>query len=398
MKRLVLLLTILICVTSFGKNSISDFATKELSIAQNEYAKTLQNIELAQEQKREQLQKIHDEIAKKRKEIFELRREIEEINKLQTKNNFYKSLASELRAEIEKISPEKTSNAISSSEILELSKRELLNAYDELKNPLRLQQTTAIDARTGEKIIGDYFRIGGLKYFVSKTKTGFLTEDNFVYGIEYSQEIQNFIQGKTDVIPADTSFGELLKSQKGNSGIIGDINKGGVWIYPILFLGGLSIIVVLVKIIQLVSISSIEKSQTIVPINSLKFPYREIARTIDDAPTAAQAEDFAFETIARISIKLKKYISVLKITASVAPLFGLLGTVSGIIKTFADLTAQTEHTKEISSGIAEALITTEYGLIVAIPALIATSLLSGKIKKILECATEFATDRISKKK
>ncbi len=398
MKKLFALLTILICATSFGKNSTTDFATKELSIAQNEYAKALQNIEIKQAQKREELQKIYDSIAEKRKNIFALRREIEEINKLQTKNNFYKNLTSEIRAEIEKLSPEKASNAVSSSEVLEVSKRELIKEYDELKASSSLRQITAIDARTGEKIIGDCLKIGGLTYFLSKTKSGFLSEDYFLYGTEFSQEIQNFVQGKTDVIPVDTSFGKLLKSQKGNVGIIGDIKKGGVWIYPILFLGLLSIIVVLAKIIQLAYVQKIERTQMSVSAQTLKFPYREIAQNIDNATTVETAEDIAFESIARISIKLKKYVSVLNITASVAPLFGLLGTVSGIIKTFADLTTQTEQTKEISSGIAEALITTEYGLIVAIPALIASALVSSRIKKILESATEFATDRISKKK
>ena len=77
-------------------------------------------------------------------------------------------------------------------------------------------------------------------------------------------------------------------------------------------------------------------------------------------------------------------LSVPSITATVSPLLGLLGTVSGIIKTFADLSANSSQAGDISDGIGEALITTEYGLIVAIPALIANALISRRIMKITE--------------
>ena len=72
-------------------------------------------------------------------------------------------------------------------------------------------------------------------------------------------------------------------------------------------------------------------------------------------------------------------------------MFGLLGTVSGIIKTFAELS--TIHGGVISDGIAEALITTEYGLIVAIPALIANAILSRKVKNITEALRSSAVEK-----
>lgn len=71
-------------------------------------------------------------------------------------------------------------------------------------------------------------------------------------------------------------------------------------------------------------------------------------------------------------------------TAAVAPLFGLLGTVTGIIKTFGDLSFRgSAQAQLISEGISEALITTEYGLIVAIPAFVAHALFSRRAKAVL---------------
>jgi biopolymer transport protein ExbB len=73
------------------------------------------------------------------------------------------------------------------------------------------------------------------------------------------------------------------------------------------------------------------------------------------------------------------------ISATSAPLLGLLGTVTGIMNTFTLMTVfGTGDVKTLSSGISEALITTEYGLIVAIPSLLIHSFLSRKAKSITD--------------
>ena len=70
------------------------------------------------------------------------------------------------------------------------------------------------------------------------------------------------------------------------------------------------------------------------------------------------------------------------LTAAAAPLLGLLGTVTGMIKTFTLITIfGTGDAKSLSSGISEALVTTELGLIVAIPSLILHGLLSRMAKQ-----------------
>jgi biopolymer transport protein ExbB len=69
---------------------------------------------------------------------------------------------------------------------------------------------------------------------------------------------------------------------------------------------------------------------------------------------------------------LERSLSLLAALAGVAPLLGLLGTVSGIIRTFDTISvAGTSNPRLLSGGISEALITTQLGLIVAIPLLLA---------------------------
>lgn len=74
--------------------------------------------------------------------------------------------------------------------------------------------------------------------------------------------------------------------------------------------------------------------------------------------------------VAKISRRLTNYLSVIGVLAAVAPLLGLLGTVTGMIATFDVLAIfGTGNAKAMAGGISEALITTQTGLIVAIPGL-----------------------------
>lgn len=99
-------------------------------------------------------------------------------------------------------------------------------------------------------------------------------------------------------------------------------------------------------------------------------------------------EDLAGEVIIRESQSLDRFSSILTVFASVAPLLGLLGTVTGMIATFDTITEfGTGNPKLLSGGISEALVTTMFGLIVAIPTLLVAQVLASwgdKIKGDLE--------------
>ena len=78
------------------------------------------------------------------------------------------------------------------------------------------------------------------------------------------------------------------------------------------------------------------------------------------------------EEIGRFEInRLEKFMTLLGTIASVSPILGLLGTVMGMISIFSNLlNAETNTLGPLAGGIAEALVTTAAGLIVAIPSLI----------------------------
>ena len=99
-------------------------------------------------------------------------------------------------------------------------------------------------------------------------------------------------------------------------------------------------------------------------------------------------ENIVHEAILQESGPLDRFGSAILVIASVSPLLGLLGTVTGMISTFDVITEfGTGDPKLLSGGISIALVTTELGLIVAIPALLLGSLLtawSRNIKRDME--------------
>jgi len=89
----------------------------------------------------------------------------------------------------------------------------------------------------------------------------------------------------------------------------------------------------------------------------------------------------SIEDVGRHAVhELERYLSPLGTIAAISPLLGLLGTVIGMIKVFAAITASgVGNPGVLAGGISEALITTAAGLSVAIPALIAYRYLRAKV-------------------
>jgi biopolymer transport protein ExbB len=98
----------------------------------------------------------------------------------------------------------------------------------------------------------------------------------------------------------------------------------------------------------------------------------------------SQLEDRVEEAMLAETARLERFGAAINVFAAVAPLLGLLGTVTGMIATFDVITVHgTGDPKLLSGGISEALITTELGLLVAIPTLLVGTLLSGRARTII---------------
>lgn len=97
------------------------------------------------------------------------------------------------------------------------------------------------------------------------------------------------------------------------------------------------------------------------------------------------------ETFLREFPKLERFLPSIRMLSSIAPILGLLGTVTGIIATFDMITVVGGgKPRLLAGGISEALVTTATGLIIAIPGLLAHSFLSSRIEGIIADTERFA--------
>jgi len=105
----------------------------------------------------------------------------------------------------------------------------------------------------------------------------------------------------------------------------------------------------------------------------------------------ALLDDAIQETLLHEFPKLERFLPSIRMLSSVAPMLGLLGTVTGIITTFDVITVVgSGQPRLMAGGIAEALMTTATGLAIAIPGLLAHSVLSGKADRIIADTERFA--------
>ena len=103
-------------------------------------------------------------------------------------------------------------------------------------------------------------------------------------------------------------------------------------------------------------------------------------------------EEVLYERMLESQPKIERLLPIIAVTAATAPLLGLLGTVTGMINTFQQITLfGTSDASKLAGGISEALITTKFGLIAAIPSLVVHALLSRKAQGILAAMEKYSS-------
>ena len=221
-----------------------------------------------------------------------------------------------------------------------------------------------------------------------------------VFGTSESEWISEYFSGRAKELPPPFLLEENPKNLAQMS-VWERIEAGGIWMAPILVFGFLALFIAAVKSVKVIAIrrapedaaekisSLLESGDADAALKAAKNapqPYSamliSLVRRFKNGATAM--EESAYEHMLIEGGRLHKGLGLISITATVAPLLGLLGTVTGIIKTFGNISEfGTGNAGLMSRGIGEALITTEFGLIVAIPAFVVHALLSRKIKAVL---------------
>ncbi|MCH2156462.1 MAG: MotA/TolQ/ExbB proton channel family protein [Opitutales bacterium] len=211
------------------------------------------------------------------------------------------------------------------------------------------------------------------------------------------------------VLPFDPTLNDALELEKAETNILDEVNAGGIWVWPIIIAFFIAMIVGLVKAAEIYSIRTPGESvlqQTLQyiedgQIEEAKKYVRGIGghfgRLFQSAVKHAGdskelLEEVLYERMLESQPKIERLLPIIAVTAATAPLLGLLGTVTGMINTFQQITLfGTSDASKLAGGISEALITTKFGLIAAIPSLVVHALLSRKAQGILAAMEKYSS-------
>jgi biopolymer transport protein ExbB len=163
------------------------------------------------------------------------------------------------------------------------------------------------------------------------------------------------------------------------------IDQGGVVGYLILVLAAIAYALAGYRFVELALIERHIRTQLQSPESRLDNPLGRVLDRIERSQT--HDEEALYLTVEEALTgeqgQLERGLAFLKLVAAIAPMLGLLGTVTGMIKTFQAITLHgSGDPKLMSAGISEALVTTVEGLVTAIPLLLLHSLLVGKSQNL----------------
>jgi biopolymer transport protein ExbB len=209
------------------------------------------------------------------------------------------------------------------------------------------------------------------------------------------KQLRQYMEGKDEAVPMDISRGGALSQLAHSLNLWQQITKGGPLAWPILIILALGILIIIERIIYLF-INRIDADGFTKKIERLaaeqnwqackeecaRLIGKPVARVVSAGLACYQLqrevmENALQEAILREVPPMERFLSTLSMLAAIAPLLGLLGTVTGMIDTFQVITQHgTGDPRMMSGGISVALVTTMLGLSVAIPIMLGHTLIS----------------------
>jgi len=305
----------------------------------------------------------------------------------------YNSLLSvELGAEsdvLNKLSQSKALPSIGELERLWFEIQKQMTTQAEVKS----QQQRFVNTK-GSELEGLVTHIGP---FVAFTKDGFLQYDNETQRyIELARQpdeatyIADYLAANEEfaTLAVDPTRGVLLGLTTQSPEILERIQQGGLIGYVILTLAALGVLFALWRVYVLMLISKKVSAQ----LQNVESPRednplgRVLASCQDQKDLDLETLEMKLdEAVLKEVPQLEKGQSIIKLLAGVAPLLGLLGTVTGMIATFQSITLfGTGDPKLMAGGISQALVTTVQGLVAAIPLLFMHNLVSSRSRKVIQ--------------
>jgi biopolymer transport protein ExbB len=255
----------------------------------------------------------------------------------------------------------------------------------------------------GEIADGDVLTLGPVAWFrrADPEQTGIIRRDgnltrvSLIFAGSAHAGIEDLHRSSAGVITFDPTLSRALLLAEDEEPLWLHLQRGGIWVIPILLFALFASVTASAKALWLYRLPAplpalTERVQSalrdgdealLAITRQVSGPQAEVLRVALAQQTHEQREDRLYAALLEQRNRLERWLGAIAMTASISPLLGLLGTVSGMIATFKAMTLfGSGDPSVVSGGIAEALITTELGLVVAIPALLAHALMSRKVK------------------
>ncbi len=279
---------------------------------------------------------------------------------------------------------------------------------------VNLEEITIVD-REGKEALAKVLLAGPFTSIYSLGKeSGFLNYtpgSNKLYTLTnlpsstIQKQINSYMDGKSISMPVDISRGGALRQISHKVNFLEQIRQGGPIVYPILALLIFGLLIALERILYLLHsrqakpplISYLRKlvekrdwQACIELCGNQKWQKKPMGRVLGAGIAARNlsredVENALHEAILAEVPKLERGLSTLGMFSTIAPLLGLLGTVTGMINVFHVITLYgASDPRMMSSGISEALVTTMLGLSVAIPLMLLHNNCSRGVDRIID--------------
>jgi biopolymer transport protein ExbB len=249
-------------------------------------------------------------------------------------------------------------------------------------------------AANGEKVQSEVIRVGGFnlisngKYLEYIDETGSIAELIRQPSSRYLDSAAQLTTAGNDVIPfaLDPTGGSILGLLVQAPDTKERIEQGGPVGNVIIALGIIGLLIALERFISLFIIGNKVNRQLKTAVASDDNPLGRVMLVKDnnvDADTETLELKLSERILKEVPV-LTSRLTLIKIVSVVAPLIGLLGTVTGMINTFQAITLfGTGDPKLMAGGISQALVTTVLGLVVAIPMVFISTILNTRSRGII---------------
>lgn len=264
-----------------------------------------------------------------------------------------------------------------------------------------------VDGQQGEQSvvrIGNYGVVSDGKYLFFTPGSDTLNIPRMQpAGLPNPADLENATDGFTRVglDPTLPLGGEIMQIIVSRPDMRERIDQGGLVGYIILFgLGGVGLLLIIWRFVALSAIESKVNKQLKSSKANPNNPLGRVLKVAEDNPGIdnESLELKLEEAVLKERPSIEAGLNMIKIISMVAPLMGLLGTVTGMIQTFQAITDfGAGDPKLMAGGISTALVTTVQGLVVAIPTVFMHTILSGKARRIVHVLDEQSAGIIAEK-